>query len=111
MSTSMIDGHIDPGKKDGDLISRSALLAEFGEEPLSWFDDDWEVQHRADWRKYTAAVRNAPAVDAVEVEALKAWLYGIAMNNTENYLCNACEEIISRLDGLRLFARERRDGE
>ena len=58
-------------KHNGDLISRSALLAEFGEEPLSWNDEDWEVQERMDWRKYTADVRNAPAVDAVEVERCK----------------------------------------
>lgn len=50
-----------------------------------------------------------PTVDAVEVETIEAWLYQIAMNNTDNTLCGACEEIIRRLDGLRVFARERRD--
>lgn len=52
-------------------------------------------------------VNDAPTVDAVEVDALKAWLYEIAMNNVDNFLCEACEEIISRLDGLRVFAREK----
>lgn len=51
-----------------------------------------------------------PVVDAVEIEAIRAWLYKIAMNNTNNYLCDACEEIISRLEGLRVFARERKAG-
>ena len=50
----------------------------------------------------------SPSADAVEVETIKAWLYEIAMNNTSNYLCDACEDIIGRLDGLRAFARERR---
>ena len=49
-----------------------------------------------------------PTVDAVEVAALKMWLYEIAMNNSDNYLGDACEVLIARLDGLREFARERR---
>lgn len=36
-------------------------------------------------------------------------LYEIAMNNADTPLCDACEEIISRLDGLRAFAKERRN--
>ena len=52
---------------------------------------------------------NAPVADVVEVETLRAWLYEIAMNNTKNYLCDACKEIISRLDGLRAFARGRKE--
>ena len=55
-------------------------------------------------------VDQMPTVDAVEVDVLKAWMYEIAMNNADNFLCEACEEIISRLDGLRVFARERREG-
>ena len=45
------------------------------------------------------------AVDAVEVGAIRSWLYEMAMNNTDNYLCKACEEIVSRLDGLLAFAK------
>lgn len=56
------------------------------------------------------AIEQQSTVDAVEVETLKAWLYEMAMNNTDNYLCDACEEIISRLDGLRVFAKERKEG-
>ena len=52
-----------------------------------------------------------PTVDAVEVAVLKTWLYEIAMNNSDNYLGDACEVLIGRLDGLREFARERREGE
>lgn len=54
-------------------------------------------------------IDEAPTVDAVEVDAVRAWLYEIAMNNVNNPVCDACEEIISRLDGLRLFAKERKD--
>ena len=51
-----------------DLISRSALLEEFGEEPLCWFEyDDAEIQQHNDWLYYTDCVKKAPAVDAEEV--------------------------------------------
>lgn len=50
---------------------------------------------------------SAPTVDAVPVADIEAWLYQIAMNNTDNALCGACEEIISRLGGLRQFSKER----
>lgn len=44
--------------------------------------------------------------DVVEVETIKAWLYEMAINNAGDF-SNACEEIISRLYGLRKFAKER----
>ena len=57
---------------DGDLISRSALLDEFGEDPFVWFDHDLqELQESSDWAYYTDLVRSAPAVDAVEVVRCK----------------------------------------
>ena len=64
---------------------------------------------------YKASVRRvlmqAPTADVVEVETIKAWLYEMAINNVGcvfvGDFSNACEEIISRLDGLRNFARER----
>ena len=49
----------------------------------------------------------APEADAVPIKVLEAWLYEIAMNNTKNTLGSACEEIIRRLDGLRMFTKER----
>lgn len=58
-----------------------------------------------------AAIAEQPTVDAVEVAVLKKWLYEIAMNNSDNYLGDACEVLIGRLDGLREFAKERREGE
>ena len=61
-----------------------------------------------DRAKVIGAISRAKAVDAVEVETLESWLYEIAINNTDNYLGDACEDIIGRLDGLRAFARERR---
>lgn len=55
--------------------------------------------------------RNAVGVDAVEIDVVKKWLYAIAMNNVGQAvedMAAACEEIASRLDGLRRFAEERR---
>lgn len=51
--------------------------------------------------------------DVVEVETIKSWLYSIAINNVNNNgdFSDACEEIISRLDGLRRFAKERSSNE
>ena len=50
--------------------------------------------------------------DFVEVETLKAWLYEMAINNVgyviDGDFSDACQEIISRLDGLRKFAQERK---
>lgn len=47
----------------------------------------------------------------VEVDVISKWLYQIAMNNvgSPSLLSAACVEIISRLDGLVVFARERND--
>lgn len=52
--------------------------------------------------------------DAIEIETIKSWLYEMAINNVgcaiDGDFSVACEEIISRLDGLRKFAREQRKG-
>ena len=49
--------------------------------------------------------------DVVEIETIKSWLYEIAINNVgcvlDGDFSNACEEIISRLDGLRNFSKDR----
>lgn len=58
-------------------------------------------------------IENQPTADVVEdvveIETIKSWLYSIAINNVNNNgdFSDACEEIISRLDGLRRFAKER----
>ena len=45
---------------NGDLISRSALLEEFGEEPRCWFEyDDAEIQQHNDWLYYTDCVKKS----------------------------------------------------
>lgn len=53
--------------------------------------------------------------DVVEVETIKAWLYEMAINNVgcviDGNFSNACEEIISRIDGLSNFAKERSEGD
>jgi hypothetical protein len=49
--------------------------------------------------------------DFVEVETIKSWLYEIAMNNVgvafDGDFSKACEDIISRLDGLKWYAIEK----
>lgn len=58
------------------------------------------------------AIGKTPTADVVEVKTLKAWLYAIAMNNVGvpiEDMASACEEIANRLDGMRAFARERKD--
>lgn len=56
-------------------------------------------------------IAKIPAVDAVEVSTIRDWLYEIAGNNIstekERQFSDFCEELISRLDGLRNFAREK----
>ena len=54
-------------------------------------------------------IDNAPTVDAIKVDTLHAWLIEIAMNNTDNYLGDACEVIMGRLNGLRQFAKDRKE--
>ena len=98
---------------NNDLISRSAAL---NATKIAYIEclildkEDYETGMADDLAVVFASdIKALPAVDAVEVDVLKTWLYKIAMNNTDNYLCDACEEIISRLDGLRVFARERKE--
>lgn len=58
-------------------------------------------------------INQTPTADVVEVETIKAWLYEMAINNVgcDGDFSKACEEIISRLDGLRNFAKERSEGD
>jgi hypothetical protein len=62
-----------------------------------------------DGRMPADIVNEIPTVDAVEIDVLEDWLYEIANNNFGNALCRSCCEIVNRLDGLRVFARERKD--
>jgi hypothetical protein len=49
--------------------------------------------------------------DFVEVETIKSWLYEMALNNVgchiEGDFSSACEEIISRLEGLERYSMEK----
>lgn len=71
--------------------------------------------HSAEHKKFIKMVLDQPTADVVEVETIKAWLYGMAINNVccfiDRDFSNACEEIIARLDGLRNFAKERSEGD
>lgn len=55
-------------------------------------------------------IAKTPIADVVEVETIKAWLYKMAINNVgyviDGDFSDACYEIISRIDGLRSFAKE-----
>lgn len=75
---------------NGDLISRSALLEAFGEEPLVWDGRDREdVQMHNDWLDYTKLVKEAPAVDAVEVIKCRDCFYWMKakVNRSGNLVC------------------------
>lgn len=61
-----------------------------------------------DFHQHQKILALYPTVDAIPVSDIEAWLYEIAMNNTDNTLSDACEEIIRRLDGLKQFSKERR---
>ena len=82
-----------------EYIERNALIAEY---------DRVHIGSAGGARKLMV---DAPTADVVEVETIKAWLYGMAINNVccviDRDFSNACEEIIARLDGLRNFAKER----
>ena len=58
---------------------------------------------------YTAGYRKQSS-NLVSIETVKKWLYAMAINNVGCVLDGdfsvACEEIISRLDGLERFAEE-----
>lgn len=51
-------------------------------------------------------IENFPAADVVSIGVLKKWLWKVALNNFDNYLSDACEELISRLDGLRRYVKD-----
>jgi PHP family Zn ribbon phosphoesterase len=76
-----------------DLISRSALLKAFGEEPLVWDSRDREdVQMHNDWLDYTKLVKDAPTIEAEPVR------HGRWVSDTGSWLlgrCSQCREIYS----------------
>ena len=76
------------------------------------------------YRKHVAAIEKREMEEQIErltaernhmvsVETVKKWLYAIAINNVGCVLDGdfsvACEEIISRLDGLERFAEEMKE--
>lgn len=95
-----------------DYIDREKLLKQITE-PMNWTDSEAELQEQADYQAFKNMVENAPVEDVVDIETLKKWLYKIAFNNVgcklEGDFSDACEEIISRLDGLKRFVKETRE--
>ena len=57
-----------------------------------------------------SGIAKLPTADVVEVETLKDWLWELAKNNVGcGNFSEVCIDLISRLDGLRRFAQERRN--
>ena len=74
-----------------------------------FFETDPDGKEQLVALKCSRLVRELPAADVVPIEALKKWLWKVALNNSDNYLGDACEELASRLDGLRRYANEYRE--
>ena len=95
-----------------DLIRRDDVLKDIIEAVKTYYVNGRPLIEEIAEDVIHSAVCNVPSVDAFEVETIKAWLYEIAGNNIgtekERQFSEFCEELISRLDGLRNFARERR---
>ena len=86
-----------------DLISRSALMEAFGEEPLVWDSRDREdVQMHNDWLDYTKLVKEAPAVDAetvFEAAGLVKEAFGMAKADLVAVVrCKDCKWLCSGFD-------------
>lgn len=79
--------------------------------------EDWlengENEYVYDTNSVLDSIDAQPTADVVEVDTIKAWLYEMAINNVgcDGDFSKACEEIISRIDGLRNFAKERSEGD
>ena len=69
---------------------------------------EWTRGYESGAQKCYALMDATPAADVVEVSAVEAWLLNIALNNTGR-VSNVCEELASRMDGLRKFAADRRE--
>lgn len=52
------------------------------------------------------AIDDISAADVVPMDDLKKWLWKVALNNSNNYLGDACAELVSRLDGLRRYVQD-----
>ena len=71
-----------------------------------FFETDPEGKEQLVALKCSRLVRELPAADVVPIEALKNWLWKVALNNSDNYLGNACAELVSRLGGLRRYVKD-----
>ncbi|MBR4859329.1 MAG: hypothetical protein IKU08_09130 [Clostridia bacterium] len=76
---------------------------------------DEKMQYAAIVAKhFLDTAKKSPAADVVEIDVIKQWLYKIAINNVnvqfDGDFSKACEEIISRLDGLRDFQKKLEEG-
>ena len=72
-----------------------------------WYSD--ELDEGLAKALYNAGYRKQ-SEDMVSIKMVKKWLYSIAINNVgcvlDGDFSNACEDIISRLDGLKRYAKD-----
>ena len=71
-----------------------------------FFETDPDGKEQLAVLKCSRLVRELPAADVVPIEALKKWLWKVAPNSFDNYLGDAREELVSRLDGLRRYVKD-----
>ena len=101
------------------LIDAGALIDNFKKTKIIEAFPNWKEMNPGErsavirlTKKYREIILNEKTVDAVMISDLKAWLYEIAMNNVgvmdDGNFSDHVEEIINRMDGLRIFAEERR---
>lgn len=86
-----------------EYINRKQIQYTWWQKPDGTFTDGVTLE---------SIINAMPTADVVEFDVIKKWLHDLAFNNVgvkfDGDFSNACEEIISRLDGLRDFAKEGR---
>lgn len=78
-------------------------------------DGDTQWEYKKELCVCKPVIDQMPTVDAVEISVVELWLREIARNSMNNPINDqiplVCAMLIERLDGLREFARERKDNE
>lgn len=83
-----------------ECIERDKFLEAVGERNQNSCDG------KLTYQQLKEMVENFPTADVVPIEALKKWLWKVALNNSDNYLGDACEELVNRLGGLRRYVKD-----
>lgn len=100
-----------------EYIEREALISEIQEEvdfKTPVYTEEQNKYFNMGLKCALRDVKRQPTADVVEVKVVKRWLYAIAITNVnvkfDGDFSKACEEIISRLDGLRDFQKKLEEG-